>query len=436
VSLKLRYIAMVGLLFLGLTGLSIGLYELLREAKLDLPSAFVKVAMWVLFAFLVLLILRYVGLLWFSYLNHLERDDRETLHLPPVTILVPAYNEGAVIQGSIRSLLELDYPRYEILVIDDGSKDDTYVKAVAYEGDRGKAAVRVITKPNGGKARALNTGIAAASHDFILCMDGDSALHPQTLRRAIRHFEDPHIGAVAGSVKVVNRTNLLSSLQALEYIEGLNMVRAAQGFFRLVNIIPGPIGMFRKSALQKVGGYDHDTFAEDCDLTLKLLLEGWQIQYEPGSIAYTEAPEQLLDLLKQRYRWTRGILQAISKHKRTLVDPRRGIGVTLTLWYMIFEGIAWPVMNCFANVLFVYVATRYGTALPLVLWWAQLTVLDLAAALYCVVVEEEQLRLVPYAIFYRAFFALTIDVAKLFATFEEVFKLRMDWGKLDRIGRI
>jgi hypothetical protein len=103
---------------------------------------------------------------------------------------------------------------------------------------------------------------------------------------------------------------------------------------------------------------------------------------------------------------------------------------------MIFEGIAWPAMNCFANVLFVYVATKYGTALPLVLWWAQLTVLDLAAALYCIVVEEEQLSLVPYAIFYRAFFALTIDVAKLFATFEEVFKLRMDWGKLDRIGRI
>jgi cellulose synthase/poly-beta-1,6-N-acetylglucosamine synthase-like glycosyltransferase len=433
---KLRYAGILLLLFLGITGLSIGLYDLLRDAKFDLPSAFLQVAVWVLFGFLVLLILRYIGLLWFSYLNHLERDDEETLDLPPVTILVPAYNEGAVIQGSIRSLLELDYPRFEILVIDDGSKDDTYVKASVYEGDHGRAVVRVITKPNGGKARALNTGIAAATSAFVLCMDGDSALHPQTLRRAIRHMRDPHIGAVAGSVKVVNRTNLLSSLQALEYIEGLNMVRAAQGFFRLVNIIPGPIGLFRKSALNEVGGYDHDTFAEDCDLTLKLLLIGWKIQYEPGSIAYTEAPEKLLDLLKQRYRWTRGILQAISKHKRTLVDPRRGIGVTFTLWYMIFEGIAWPAMNCFANGLFVYVATRYGTALPLVLWWAQLTVLDLAAALYCVVVEEERLMLIPYAIFYRAFFALTIDVAKLFATFEELFKLRMDWGKLDRIGRI
>jgi poly-beta-1,6 N-acetyl-D-glucosamine synthase len=436
VPAKLRYATLLGLLLVGITGLSLGLYELLHDSHFDLPSTFVTVSMWVLFAFLVLLILRYIGLLWFSYLNHLERDDAEPTNLPPITILVPAYNEGTVIQGSIRSLLALDYPRYEILVIDDGSKDDTTMKASVYIGDHGRATVRVITKPNGGKARALNTGIAQATSDFILCMDGDSALHPQTLRRAIRHFQDPAIGAVAGSVKVVNRTNLLSSLQALEYIEGLNMVRAAQGFFRLVNIIPGPIGIFRKSALEKVGGYDHDTFAEDCDLTLKLLLEGWQIQYEPGSVAYTEAPEKMLDLLKQRYRWTRGILQAISKHKRRLVDPRGGIGVTLTLWYMIFEGIMWPVMNVFGNVLFVFVAARYGTALPLVLWWAQLTVLDLSAALYCVVVEEESLLLVPYAIFYRAFFALTIDVAKLFATFEELFKLRMDWGKLERIGRI
>jgi hypothetical protein len=103
---------------------------------------------------------------------------------------------------------------------------------------------------------------------------------------------------------------------------------------------------------------------------------------------------------------------------------------------MIFEGIAWPSANVFAHILFVFVATQYGAALPLVLWWAQLSVLDLAAALYCVAVEEESLRLVPYAIYYRAFFALTIDVAKLFATFEELFRLRMDWGKLERIGRI
>jgi poly-beta-1,6 N-acetyl-D-glucosamine synthase len=420
-----------------ITAFSVGIYEILLHLDFDIPSIFARVSMGVLLSFLGLLILRYFGLLWFSYLAHLDRARLPESHfLPLVSILVPCYNEGAVVQGSIRSLLELDYPRYEILVIDDGSKDDTYAKARVFEGVHGNAEVRVIRKRNAGKAIALNTGISAARGEFVLCMDGDSALHPGTLRKAVRHLADPKVGAVAGSVKVVNRTNLLSSLQALEYIEGLNMVRAAQGFFRLVNIIPGPIGVFRRAALRRVGGYDHDTFAEDCDLTLKLLGDGWQIHYEPDAIAYTEAPEKLLDLLKQRYRWTRGILQAIRKHRRSLVDPRHGIGVCFTLWYMIFEGILWPSMNVFAHVLFVFVATRYGAALPLVLWWAQLTVLDLAAALYCVAVEEERIRLVPYAIYYRAFFALTIDVSKLFATFEELFRLRMDWGKLDRIGRI
>ncbi len=429
----LALLATLGLI----TGFSVLIYEVLLNLDFDIPSTFARVSMGVLLSFLGLLILRYFALLWFSYLAHLDRARLpESSFLPLVTILVPCYNEGAVVQGSIRSLLELDYPRYEIIVIDDGSADDTYAKARVFEGVHGNAEVRVIRKTNAGKAVALNTGIAAARGEFVLCMDGDSALHPATLRKAVRHLADPKVGAVAGSVKVVNRTNLLSSLQALEYIEGLNMVRAAQGFFRLVNIIPGPIGIFRRSALRRVGGYDHDTFAEDCDLTLKLLGEGWQIHYEPDAIAYTEAPEKLLDLLKQRYRWTRGILQAIRKHRRSLVDPRHGFGVCFTLWYMIFEGIMWPSMNVFAHVLFVFVASKYGAALPLVLWWAQLTVLDLAAALYCVAVEEERIRLVPYAIYYRAFFALTIDVSKLFATFEELFRLRMDWGKLERIGRI
>jgi poly-beta-1,6 N-acetyl-D-glucosamine synthase len=429
--------ALLALLSL-LVAVSLALFHGLATLRLDLPGTFVRVSMRILLLFLGLLVLRYFALLWFSYLAHLDRHRAANPEsfLPLVSILVPAYNEGAVIQGSIRSLLQLDYPHYEIIVIDDGSRDDTYRKAVVFEGAHGKAEVRVIRRRNGGKSRALNTGIAAARGEFVLCMDGDSALHPLTLRRAVRHLADARVGAVAGSVKVVNRTNLLSSLQALEYVEGLNMVRAAQGFFRLVNIIPGPIGVFRVAALRRVGGYDHDTFAEDCDLTLKLLADGWQVHYEPEAIAYTEAPEKLLDLLKQRYRWTRGILQAIRKHREILLHPARGPAMAFTLAYMVFEGILWPSMNVFAHVLFVIVATRFGAALPLVLWWAQLTVLDLAAALYCVAVEEERLRLVPYAILYRAFFALTIDVAKLFATCEELLRLRMDWGKLERIGRI
>ena len=435
--MKARYSVLVLLLLGLLVSLSVLLYRQMLDARLPIPQGFLRGSMLLLFGFLVLLILRYFALLWFSYLNFLDDDGSFGTSLEPfVSILVPAYNEGAVIQGSIRSLMSLDYPRYEVIVIDDGSSDDTYRKAAAFEGAHGHCEVRVVHQKNAGKAHALNTGIRAARGSLVLCMDGDSALATQTLRRAVRHFADPNVGAVAGSVKVVNRSNVLTALQALEYIEGLNMVRSAQAFFRVVNIIPGPIGVFRRDALLRIGGYEADTFAEDCDLTLRLLIEGWQIRYEPASIAYTEAPEKILDLLKQRYRWTRGILQALRKHRRYLIDPRASFTTSAALWYMVFEGVMWPAVNVFAHVLFIVMAASFGAETPLVVWWAQLTVLDMAAALYCVAIEEERIWLVPYAILYRLFFALTIDVTKLLATAEEIFQLRMDWGKLDRIGRI
>ena len=135
----------------------------------------------------------------------------------------------------------------------------------------------MVSKANAGKANALNTGIALARTPFVLCMDGDSRLGAETLCAAMRHFADPRVGAVAGNVKVVNRNNLWTRMQALEYIEGLNMARRAQGFMRVVNIIPGPIGIFRREALTAVGGYDADTYAEDADLTLKLMTAGWHI---------------------------------------------------------------------------------------------------------------------------------------------------------------
>ncbi len=174
--------------------------------------------------------------------------------------------------------------------MDDGSTDRTVERAASLEGRYGDTTLRVVSKRNGGKASALNTGIALARIDYVLCMDGDSRLDPGTLRAAMRHFGDPRVGAVAGNVKVVNRDNVWTRLQALEYLEGLNMARRAQGFLRVVNIIPGPIGVFRRDVLRRVGGYDTDTFAEDADLTLKILTAGWHVAYEERAIAYTEAP--------------------------------------------------------------------------------------------------------------------------------------------------
>jgi len=400
-----------------------------------------RVGIGIVLTFLVLLVLRYFALLWLGYLQHIESEVLPDEYdasgwSPPVTLIVPAYNEAPVIQSAIRSLLDLDYPAYEILVVDDGSTDDTYARASALEGRHGDVAVRVVSKTNGGKAKALNTGIAIARHPFVVCRDGDSRLGRETLSAAMRHFADPKVGAVAGNVKVVNRDTLWTRLQALEDIEGLNMARRAQGFLRVVNIIPGPIGVFRRETLTGVGGYDSDTFAEDADLTLKILTAGWHIVYEDRAIAYTEAPESLLDLIKQRYRWTRGILQALRKRARWLAVPRGGFSVWLSLLAMLFEAVIWPVMNVAGNLFFVGAALAAGATDFVVYWWILLTLLDVSAALHTVAMEEEDLSLVPYAVIYRLIFVVLIDVAKLLATVEELFRVRMSWGKLERAGRI
>jgi len=380
---------------------------------------------------------RHLFIIWLSYLAHLEEEAPEAPDFTPgVTILVPAYNEGLLIGESLKSLLALDYPDYEILVIDDGSTDNTHALASQFEGDYGNARVRVITKQNSGKANSLNVGIELSENDFVVCMDGDSKLSSDTVRKGIAHFLDRDVGGVAGNVKVINRDRLWTKLQTLEYIEGLNVMKKAEGFLRIVNIVPGAIGIFRKEALLDVGCYDHDTFAEDCDLTLKLLFKGWRVKYEPSARSFTEAPDKLLDLLKQRYRWTRGICQAIKKHRRLLCRPEKGIVNSLILWYLIVAGLVWPFIIVAASFFLVISALLSHHTFLIFLWWSQLTLLEMIVALHAVAMDKEDLRLVPYALFHTILFVLIINISKNLSTLEELLGFRMSWGKLDRIGKL
>jgi cellulose synthase/poly-beta-1,6-N-acetylglucosamine synthase-like glycosyltransferase len=389
--------------------------------------------------FLFILLVRYFAILVMAYLYLNEYTFSSTNGFAPfVSIIIPVYNEGKVITKSILSLLKLDYQNYEIIVVNDGSMDDTKQLAESMvgfqDGKYGKIKVTLINQPNLGKARALNAGIYYSKADFILCMDGDSQLAPESVRVAVRHFKNPKIGAVAGNVKVLNRKRFFTDLQALEYIEGLNMARSAQSYIRLVNIIPGPIGIFRRKAIEEAGYYSSDTFAEDADLTLKVLSKGWKIYYEPKSISYTEAPITLQQLLKQRYRWTRGILQSLRKHKKQMLNPTINIGHTFVLWIMSYEALIWPTMNIAANASFIFAAIFFGFSHLIFFWWAGLAILDLVTALYCVAVEKEEYRLIWYAIIYRMFFILIIDICKTMSTIEEFLGIRMTWGKLERVS--
>jgi cellulose synthase/poly-beta-1,6-N-acetylglucosamine synthase-like glycosyltransferase len=442
-------------LFLAMSGallwVSFAAYEQAEWARVSVPLFFETpylaartVLTLVFLGFFLVLMVRHVLLLAFSVLDQVDRaiDDRKRRlattppFLPFISILAPAFNEGKVIEASIRSLLSLDYPAYEVLVIDDGSTDDTLERARALEGNYANARVQVLWKPNGGKSSALNFGIARAAGAFFLCMDSDSALAPESLREAIKYFEDPDVGAVAGAVEVTNRGTLWSNLQFLEYIKGLNLVRRAQGFVRGVSIVPGPIGLFRKSAVMGVGNYAHDTFAEDCDLTLKLLMDGWKICYEPRAIARTEAPEELIPLIKQRYRWTRGILQAMKKHRGVLLRPKGSFVSTFMLWYMVFEALIWPVMTG-VTVLFLLAAGLDTAIRPVALYfWGMLLALDTATTLYCLAIDDKPVVYALLAPIERMMFTIVLDVCRVLASIEEVFGIEMSWGKLERKGRV
>ncbi len=431
---------MIRLLFLFSFLLAVSIFSLQQLQNLPIDqNLFVKIGVIVILLFSFIVILRYFFLLFFSMLNlyrHVNKDDDIRVPLkekPFVSILVPCFNEEKVIKASLESLMAQTYPRFEILVIDDGSTDDTFLIAKNMEFNDGNRRLKAYTKTNGGKANALNFGIKEAKGDLFLSVDADSKLSADSLDLMVDYFQDEKIAAVAGSVYVTNTDNLWTRLQALEYIQGLNLVRNGQAYFKMVNIIPGPIGMFRKSAVEGIGMYKDDTYAEDCDLTLRLINKGYKIDYEIDAISYTEAPEQLLDLLKQRYRWTRGILQSILKHKAKLLKFNR---MSLVLWYMLFEAIFWPIASIFANIFIIYIALSSGFGVMLLYWWIIFTILDVSASIYCVSVTKENMKLVLYSIYYRIFFINIINIAKVLATFEEFFGIEMSWGKLERKGKI
>ena len=397
-----------------------------------------KALLAVLFGFLLVLACRHLAMLVLATSEQWTnaRAAAELPSEPLVSVIVPAFNEGAMIRAVLESLLALDYPNFEVLVIDDGSSDETFVRALPFQRRRPQIECRVLAKPNGGKFDALNHGIAHARGEIVVCIDGDSILHRDALKHCVAHFADPRIGAVAGNVRVANRGTAWSALQALEYIAGYGLNKRAQSFARVVTIVPGPLGAFRKTALSAVNGYEGDTFAEDFDLTVKLLAAGWHIVYEPRAIVFTEAPERTLELLKQRYRWTRGSLQALRKRRRGFFTPRRAPLRCIALWYLAAEYLALPALHIAAQLIFVLSELFFQLPALMLCWWLQLIVLECAVAAFCVAVEDESPWLIGLAPVFRVFYMVVLDVARLLAAVEEFAAVGMNWDKVSRLGKL
>lgn len=405
-------------------------YTTNTEAKLSPVLYVVSQAMLV---YLFFCVVRVVIMLVLSFSEYFFRKKASSpLVYPLISIIVPCYNEEKVIKNAVTSLEVIDYPNFEVIIVDDGSHDLTLIEAKKLEK---RAKVRVVYQENGGKAAALNRGISEANGDFVLCVDADSLLNAAALRRGIAYFEQtPSLSAVAGSVHIGNANNLTTLFQKLEYVIGLNFYKTAQSFLSCVMIIPGPVGLFRKSAVISVGGYHSDTFAEDCDLTVRLLTAGHEIAYCPDMIATTEAPEDFRSLIAQRYRWSRGIVQVVTKNAHWMMTPHRNFRNWLITMYLMTESVAIPLVNFIFSIVTIEAGLVYGAESLFGQFFAGLTLLDMVLALYSVFTDRQSILLVVLGGVNRVTYGLALEILRFLSLIDEAFGIPMNWGKLVRKG--
>jgi cellulose synthase/poly-beta-1,6-N-acetylglucosamine synthase-like glycosyltransferase/peptidoglycan/xylan/chitin deacetylase (PgdA/CDA1 family) len=299
-----------------------------------------------------------VGL--FAIVDRLRRPHRAASpgYNPGVAVLIPAYNEETVIVRTIRSVLNSDYKNLRVIVVDDGSTDRTAeVACEAYAQEIKAGRVQVFTRPNAGKAAALNYALDRIHEEIFIGIDADTVIAADAISKLVPHFEDARIGAMAGNAKVGNRVNLWTSWQALEYVTSQNFERRALDLMHVVTVVPGAIGAWRTAPVKAAGGYPLNTVAEDADLTMNLLEQGYRVDYEDRSLAFTEAPISASGLMRQRFRWSFGTLQAIWKHRAAFVR-NKAMGLFALPNILIFQMFL-PLVSPFIDLLFAWGIVNY-----------------------------------------------------------------------------
>ncbi|MFD7279095.1 glycosyltransferase [Streptomyces sp. NPDC059862] len=347
----------------------------------------------------------------------------------PVSVLVPAYNEAKCIENTVRSLMASEHP-IEVIVVDDGSSDGTarIVEAM------GLPNVRVVRQLNAGKPAALNRGLANARHDIVVMMDGDTVFEPSTVRELVQPFGDPQVGAVAGNAKVGNRDSLIGAWQHIEYVMGFNLDRRMYDILRCMPTIPGAVGAFRRSALERVGGMSDDTLAEDTDITMALHRDGWRVVYAENARAWTEAPETVQQLWSQRYRWSYGTMQAIWKHRRALLDRgpsgRFGrVGLPLVSLFMVLAPLLAPLID-----VFLLYGIIFGPTGKTIVAWLGVLAIQLFCAAYAFRLDRERMTHLISLPLQQILYRQLMYVVLLQSWITALTGGRLRWQKLRRTG--
>ena len=426
-----------------------GALQLIDKDGLTLTS----VGLYFMAALSALMGLRWCVLFILSYakMSRQQREQELTREptLPYVSILAPAYCEAACVKDAMSALVRLDYPAYEVIFVDDGSKDDTYQLALSFAGthhsEHGVCNVRVFTKPNQGKWSAHNYGLKHASADFILCIDADSRIEIGALRLMMRHMRDPRVGAVSGQIRVRNRKSLLGLLQAFEYVLANGALRLSQGAMGSVMIVPGPIGLFRREAFARVqaenertqgceqgdvcGPFSPLTFAEDFHLSLSMLALGYRVEYEPHAIAHTKAPSSLTALISQRYRWNRGTMQVVLWYlRRTLHGGKSPLKVKT--WIV---GAFLPDFFFFPALYFIVLAGMLwyflegGSLAKLAPWAAAAILVNVMSGSLYAVAHRDRVSLSLLSPIFDFYQGMLLNCAWFIAMFDQARGARMRW---------
>lgn len=402
---------------------------------------FMTAAFWIA---IILGLIKICGMAFMAVVQYIQskREQRTLsgLHFQPhVSIIVPAYNEEVNAVNTVNNLLQQDYPSFEVIFVDDGSKDHTFQKVM--DAFRGHPQVKVFTKPNGGKASALNFGIDQSNGDYVICIDADTQLHHEAVASLMKYFAlSASVGAVAGNVKVGNVKNVMTRWQSIEYITAQNFDRRAFDLINGITVVPGAIGAFAKEAILKAGGFTSDTLAEDCDLTIRILRAGYTVRNCTQAIAVTEAPETLKQFMKQRFRWSYGIMQSFWKNRDACFRSKyKSLGLVALPNVLIFQ-ILLPILAPLADamLLFSLVWNKHnpGSLEKIAVFYGVFVLVDMLVGAIAFWFEREKpgklIWIIPQRFIYRQLMYII-----LFRAIKKAIKGESQgWGALKRTGNV
>jgi peptidoglycan-N-acetylglucosamine deacetylase len=370
------------------------------------------------------------------YQKYFSKNERISVFEPPVTIIVPAYNEQASLARTLDAIVEVDYPNKEVIVVDDGSTDRTYMIALEYKNKfhNSSSTYSVIHKRNGGKSSAINYAIRFSKNDIIIVIDADSIMSKNAIKSIVKHFEDNNVVAVAGYIRVFNPTNLLTNCTALEVVTAFNSIGRAYGLLGTVMIIPGALGAFRKQIMIERGLYDKDTLTEDFDLTVKLLKTRGKVRFEEDSLSYTEVPNNLKGFYKQRKRWYTGNFQTLIRHTNTLTNNGYGllnaIGYPMTL--LLFIRPLWSILIHVAIIL----SLLEGRYMLFVISYLMFVTLQFLISTLSIIMDGhgERLKLILYSPLMVIGYQQILDFILLKSIFDVLFHRNIKWTRAKRLN--